>query len=68
MTTNAGLTAVATGGDHGTGAAIARMLAEHGARVAMLDVDGAAACVLTGPDAWFVTGQTVDVAGGWLMT
>lgn len=28
----------------------------------------AMACVLTGPDTLFVTGQTVDVAGGWLMT
>lgn len=28
----------------------------------------AMACVLTGPDASFVTGQTVDVAGGWLMS
>ncbi len=28
----------------------------------------AMACVLTGPDTLFVTGQTVDVAGGWLMS
>lgn len=28
----------------------------------------AMACLLTGPDTRFVTGQTVDVAGGWLMT
>lgn len=27
-----------------------------------------AACFLTGPDAEFVTGQTIDVAGGWMMT
>lgn len=27
-----------------------------------------AACFLTGPDAEFVTGQTLDVAGGWMMT
>ena len=25
-------------------------------------------CFLTGPDAGFVTGQTIDVAGGWLIT
>jgi 3-oxoacyl-[acyl-carrier protein] reductase len=25
-------------------------------------------CFLTGPDAAFVTGQTLDVAGGWMMT
>ncbi|MCW3477134.1 SDR family oxidoreductase [Limobrevibacterium gyesilva] len=25
-------------------------------------------CFLTGPDAAFVTGQTVDVAGGWMMS
>lgn len=28
----------------------------------------AMACMLTGPDSLFVTGQTIDVAGGWLMT
>ena len=27
-----------------------------------------AVCFLTGPDAEFVTGQTLDVAGGWMMT
>jgi 3-oxoacyl-[acyl-carrier protein] reductase len=27
-----------------------------------------AACFLTGPDAGFVTGTTLDVAGGWMMT
>ena len=27
-----------------------------------------AVCFLTGPDAAFVTGQTLDVAGGWMMT
>jgi len=27
-----------------------------------------AVCFLTGPDATFVTGQTLDVAGGWMMT
>ncbi|WP_249120405.1 SDR family oxidoreductase [Plastoroseomonas hellenica] len=26
------------------------------------------ACYLTGPDAEFVTGQAVDIAGGWMMT
>lgn len=28
----------------------------------------AVACFLTGPDAGFVTGQTIDVAGGWMIT
>ncbi len=27
-----------------------------------------AVCFLTGPEATFVTGQTLDVAGGWMMT
>jgi 3-oxoacyl-[acyl-carrier protein] reductase len=27
-----------------------------------------AVCFLTGPDSEFVTGQTLDVAGGWMMT
>lgn len=27
-----------------------------------------AVCFLTGPDAAFVTGQTIDVAGGWMIT
>src|SRR5437868_6388540 len=39
----AGRTAIVTGGARGIGAAIARRLADEGARVALWDIDGAAA-------------------------
>ena len=58
----AGHVAIVTGGGSGLGAATARMLAEQGARLAVLDLDRAAAertAAETGGRAW-----ALDVAGG----